>query len=751
MASVLGAGLTTSIGFTPGYAAPENLRGEAGGPDVDVYALGASLFQLLTGRVPFADPTGLNNLVALAVAIEQQPVENLRPRGVPDRLCQVIESTMAKQPAHRPTVAALAEWLTMAAAESSLAAGPTPVAASPAAPPAPGALARNRGVRPAAHGPAPATIDGPADRGLPPAPAAWMPASGAPFPAPPAPAGAPFPAPPNPADLVPPAPAPWSSAGRIPNPDPLRPDIVADPSWAPRSSLRLFRRQHPDRRAGSRWARRWSTATVFGGAAATGLVVAFLTSLLPGVESSGGSGSFGATTTTSAAFFSPTTSFAEGGAVATTWGPSVDDATTSMAAYEVQWDKARADALSILSTPGALDAALPAITSCPDAWSDTAGIEGTTIALDLLIPDNTGSISEAGRLAQGLVTYFDWVNANGGIGADHRSITARLVDDSTRTAAGADPGGAPFAVAALDPGVHADSVGDLTARCIPEPLAVTPHPSAGDAVTYPWTTGGPELSLSSEARLWAELIGRQYGDPSQSPSIVVLAGQDETGALYRQAFDQAMADRAGTVTYIVSPDELTEQPQVLIVMAAPEECRTMIPALTERSSGSAIRIVPAACTYPSTSSSLASTSGWSSLPGGIRDATNYYYDDAFQRLIDAQLQAADLESADPLIRKGFGLYGWLWQQTLEIAAALPGGLTRTNLVAAQRHLTGLTHPMLMTGITLATGPDDPWLVEGSAVTRGSSGGSLVIDDVIDVNGSTPRCRWEGLTHRCGPA
>ncbi len=84
---------------TPAYMAPEQVSAGAPiGPAVDVYAFGAILFEMLTGRRPFtgADP------VALALArLEQPPPDPRRHGDVPEALALLVLRCLARDPAAR--------------------------------------------------------------------------------------------------------------------------------------------------------------------------------------------------------------------------------------------------------------------------------------------------------------------------------------------------------------------------------------------------------------------------------------------------------------------------------------------------------------------------------------------------------------------------------------------------------------------------------------------------------------------------
>lgn len=91
---------SASVSASLAHAAPEILAGKRSSTASDVYALGSTLFQVLTGRPAFINPDD-ETLFPLLARIGSDPVPDLREHGVPGEVAAVIERSMAKAPEDR--------------------------------------------------------------------------------------------------------------------------------------------------------------------------------------------------------------------------------------------------------------------------------------------------------------------------------------------------------------------------------------------------------------------------------------------------------------------------------------------------------------------------------------------------------------------------------------------------------------------------------------------------------------------------
>jgi hypothetical protein len=85
-----------AVGGTPAYMAPEVVAGEPAQPAADVFALGVTLFEMLTGQLPWRGGT-LTELWANMATVPAPPLSERAP-GTPGEVARFVERCLKKDP-----------------------------------------------------------------------------------------------------------------------------------------------------------------------------------------------------------------------------------------------------------------------------------------------------------------------------------------------------------------------------------------------------------------------------------------------------------------------------------------------------------------------------------------------------------------------------------------------------------------------------------------------------------------------------
>ena len=432
---------------------------------------------------------------------------------------------------------------------------------------------------------------------------------------------------------------------------------------------------------------------------------------------------------------------------------------------------------NVVTGPGGMTVDLSACVAA--GWDPYGGLSDGKVHIGQTIAQS-GTLADYGNIGIGQRVLYDSINTAGGITDSTGKtfmIETELKDDSYDPAKTVplvdellDSSGS-FAIQTLGSSNTLKVYDKLNQRCVPNPFVMTGHPAWGDPVNHPWTWGHP-LPYNIEALLWGGMLEKKFA--GQNITVAALIIQNDFGKAYELGFRQFLATTDLKIDFVFerldpTAPTVTNQmttlaarnPDAFIAMTAGTSCtQTVIEAAGNglKSSG-AMLITGQGCKglnfvgRDKVGGDGSATDGWWIVGAGAKDfndktlADDVYVSYARKLLADAGHPSEDSSQ----LGNGF-YYGWPMVQTLKIAAALPGGLSRPNFMLAARIL-DMTNPTLFDGIKYnMAGNDDPYPLEGSEISMFSGAEqSWKIQSefgTIDLSGKSAPCAWDQAASVC---
>jgi len=370
---------------------------------------------------------------------------------------------------------------------------------------------------------------------------------------------------------------------------------------------------------------------------------------------------------------------------------------------------------------------------CPSDYDPLQGITDTEIKLATSLP-RSGALAGFGLLGDGMQSYFRYVNEELG-GIDGRQIVVDEKDDAyepARTKTNLDELlqaqayaafvmvlGTPNNLAVWD---------DTNEECMPHLLNGTGAANWGDVENHPWTTG-MQLDYANESGLWAEWIKSAFPDGT---TVATITFNSDFGRALADGFKNAIE---GTNIEIVAEElheanapNLTNQftslassnAEVLLIETTGAFC-TQAMAEIDRGSWKPEVMMSAACAslsqffQPLIDQGL--TGDGTNILQYVKDPNDEAFaDDPFVQFFHETVTAQGLDSKQTTYFTGW-LFGWYMTEILLLANDLPGGLTRPNILVANRSI-DTRFPGLLEGIVnRMEGFNDAYLNEAARVVQ----------------------------------
>ncbi|MFT3855213.1 MAG: ABC transporter substrate-binding protein [Ilumatobacteraceae bacterium] len=369
---------------------------------------------------------------------------------------------------------------------------------------------------------------------------------------------------------------------------------------------------------------------------------------------------------------------------------------------------------------------------CPDDWDLTQGIKDGTIHLWTALP-LSGPIASVGIYGQGMTSYFDYLNANGGV--DGLKLQLDLNDNQydpnqTKTVADEAIGnGGYFASLGINGTPHNLAIWDmLNDECMPMMLTGSGAAEWGDVENHPWTGPGETFAYVAESRVQAEWLKTMLPDGGKVATITI---NNDFGKQYLTGLKEGLKgsniEVAATEFHEPTATNLDNQFTTLaaskadaLVLESSGTFCTQAAAAVEKSNWKPIFLLPTACGASSIFQPL--------IDQGLTGNGAY--------LVQSTVQVSDPSVADAPFVKAYydflptvGLdpntttyaggwqFGWAATEILKLAATYNGGLNRANVALAMRAI-DQPLPLLLAGLQYkAFGTTDEYLFEGGQVAQ----------------------------------
>ncbi len=390
---------------------------------------------------------------------------------------------------------------------------------------------------------------------------------------------------------------------------------------------------------------------------------------------------------------------------------------------------------------------------CVD-WSDTEGVDGDEIRLGISLPQS-GPLAVFGGLGEGMQAYFDFINENDPI--DGKQIVLVQRDDSYDAA---------ITKSNIEEMIETEgifaftylvgSANNVAARsvtnenCVPQIFNSTGLPHWGDPVNFPWTVGGL-LSYSTEASLWCQNIADEFGEGA---TVAGLFMANDFGKAYQVAIEEC--DAAGTIELVSNNVHEAAAPDIAAELAdaASSGAQAFVFGSTGAFCPQAMVGVAQSPWEPlfllsNTCSSIASFftpvdpagNGVRLVGTNIEVSDSAFADNQWVMDTRTLLEDAGFDPDSGTQATGV-IFGTTVEYVLRQAAAMDGGLTRTNLMRAVWSM-DFEHPAAVPGaVYKLDGANDAYAIEAGQIREyifdpdTGTGSYVPVGDLIDLEGTT---------------